>query len=230
MIWIYIIQLVIMTVSAGLIIPQIFLLVKQLQNNTQQLENQHKQLINNNQQLEKQQQLLESQKEQIQKHHEERRRENTVTFMSNWYSSVKKDTFIAEQVARQLNPSQCQSLYQHNSFYVSEEIKKDICKFCPLVDKCDNCSLKGSNKIDGKILTELRWHVIAYLNTLETMLVAWDLGIVDKKTVEEQFQFLCDSSRGETLVGFRHSAGGYPVIEKFLDAIKEKGSKPRKQL
>lgn len=202
MIWISIVQLVIMSISAGLIIPQLFILTKQLK----------------------------SQQTQNQNHHKERRRENTVTFMATWNNSVNKDTFISEQVARQLNRDQYSKLYQHHPFEVTNNIKKDICKFCPLGEQCDSCSLKSSNTDDGKILTKLRWHVITYLNTLETILVSWDLGIVDKKTVEEQFHYLCDASRGETLAEFRHSAGGYPVIEKFLDEIKEKSTKPREQL
>lgn len=86
------------------------------------------------------------------------------------------------------------------------------------------------NKVDGKILTELRWHVIAYLNTLETVLTAWDLGIVDRKTVEEQFAFLKDTSKGVTLTLFRNIAGGYPVIEKFINTIKTQSNPPRDEL
>lgn len=207
--WISIVELIILAASAILVIPQLFLLNKQLKSNEKQLINQQK---------------------QNEKHHEERRRENTVNFISAWNNSVKKDTFISEQVARQLNRDQCEKLYRHNAFEVSDGIKKDICKFCPLCDCCEKCSLHNSNTVDGKILTELRWHVITYLNTLEILLVSWDLGIIDKHTVEEQFLFLSDISKGETLAGFRHTAGGFPIIEKFLDEIKEKGSKPREQL
>lgn len=207
--WISIVELIILATSAILVIPQLFLLNKQLKSN-------EKQLIN--------------QQIQNKKHHEERRRENTVNFISVWNNSVRKDTFISEQVARQLNRNQCEKLYRHSAFEVSNEIKSDICKFCPLCDCCDKCSLHNSNKVDGKILTELRWHVITYLNTLEILLISWDLGIIDKETVEEQFQFLCDISKGETLAVFRHTAGGFPIIEKFVDEIKEKGSKPREQL
>ena len=171
-------------------------------------------------------------KKQLKNHHEERRRENTINFMSTWCNSVKKDTSIAEQVARNLNNEQAIKLYRQEGFEVSLELKKEICKFCPL-DKnasCDTCSLKDQKKLDGKILTELRWHVISYLNTLETILVAWDLGIVDRETIEQQFSFLQNPKTGTTLSQFRNSAGGYPSIEKFIDQIKDKPSKPRAEL
>lgn len=170
-------------------------------------------------------------RKQIVEQHEERRRENTINFMSVWCSSVKKDTCIAEQVARKLSNEQCLSLYKHEAFNVTNDIKDEICKFCPL-DKslCPQCSLDDSCSVDGKILTELRWHVITYLNTLETVLIAWDLGIVDRKTIEEQFAFLKDTSKGTTLSQFRNAAGGYPVIEKFIDQIKTHSSPPKPEL
>ena len=170
-------------------------------------------------------------KKQITEQHEERRRENTINFMITWCNSVKKDTSVAEQVARKLTNEQGILLYKHEAFEVTDAIKEDICKFCPLEKElCSKCSLKDSNKVDGKILTELRWHVITYLNTLETVLIAWDLGIVDRATVEEQFAFLKDSSKGITLSQFRNIAGGYPVIEKFIDTIKTPSAPPRDEL
>ncbi len=195
-----IIELIIMLVSAGLIIPQIFLLKKQIKDG-----------------------------------HEERRRENTVRIMESWCLSVKKDTCIAEQVARKLNREQCKKLYKHEAFTISKEIKNDVCKFCPL-DSCDcnECSLKnehGEYVLDGKILTELRWHVITYLNTLETVMVAWHIGAVDRDIIEEQFQFLTDANKGMTLSEFRHSAGGFPMIEEFIDEIKkDKPKNPKKDI
>ncbi|MBQ2999832.1 MAG: hypothetical protein IJD64_05160 [Clostridia bacterium] len=170
-------------------------------------------------------------RKQIKQQHEERRRENTTQFMATWCNSLKKDTCIAEQVARKLNTDQCQKLYEHQAFDVSDDIKKDICKFCPIDSShCANCSLKNSKTVDGKILTELRWHVITYLNTLETMLVSWNLGIVDTETIEQQFQFLNDVKKGCTLAEFRHTAGGYPIIEQFIDRIKDSNPKPKNKL
>ncbi len=195
-----IIELIIMLCSAILIIPQIFLLKKQIKNG-----------------------------------HEEKRRENTVRIMENWCLSVKKDTCIAEQVARKLNRDQCGKLYKHKPFTVSTEIKQEVCRFCPLdLRECEKCSLnkeQGDYVLDGKILTELRWHVITYLNTLETVMVAWHIGAVDRETIEEQFKFLTDPDKGMTLSEFRHSAGGFPMIEEFIDEIKsEKPKNPKKDI
>lgn len=172
-------------------------------------------------------------KKQIKEGHEERRRENTIRIMENWCVSVKKDTCIAEQVARKLNQEQCKKLYKQKPFTVSKEIKTEICRFCPLnYEECENCSLKKDDTeylLDGKILTELRWHVITYLNTLETVMTAWHIGAVDREIIEEQFQFLTDADKGMSLAEFRHSAGGYPMIEEFIDEIKKGKTKNAKK-
>ena len=171
-------------------------------------------------------------KKQMQNQHEEKRRENTVDFMITWCNSVKKDTSIAAQVASRLTEDQSLQLYLTKAFTVNKEIKQDICKFCPLGDgACQSCSLREEGlKVDGKILTELRWHVISYLNTLETVLIAWDLGIVDSATIEAQFQFLRATTKGFVLSNFRKSAGGYPIIQKFLEANKESTQKSKSEL
>ena len=69
------------------------------------------------------------QHEQTIKQHEENRRENTVKYMLEWCNSVKKDTCIAEEVARQLTNEQGIKLYQHSAFDVSPKTKNEICKF-----------------------------------------------------------------------------------------------------
>ena len=168
---------------------------------------------------------------QIKQQHEEHRRENTIQLMTTWCNSVRKDTCIAEQVARKLNTDQCKCLYNHAPFNVGNDTKKEICKFCPL-DKqlCSACSLQSGNTVDGKILTELRWHVITYLNMLETVLVSWQLGIVDRDVIEEQFSFIQDADKGSTLAEFRHTAGGFPVTEAFIDTIKKPAPEKKKKL
>ena len=65
-------------------------------------------------------------KKQIKEQHEERRRENTINFMITWCNSVKKDTSIAEQVARKLTNEQGISLYKHESFEVTDAINTII--------------------------------------------------------------------------------------------------------
>lgn len=126
-------------------------------------------------------------RKQMKKEHEKRRRENTVDVMYNWCNSLEKNTSLAVDVAQQLSSPQCQSLYNKNSFEVTYDIKNDICRFCGFAQNskdqsCHNCELAKSNEngqwiVDGRILRELRWHVVSYLNALETVFVSWHLGL-----------------------------------------------------
>ena len=171
-------------------------------------------------------------KKQIKESHEEHRRENTTDIMHIWCNSLKKEASMAEEVARLLSEPQCIYLYNHKPFNVSDDKVIDaICKFCPLVNvECSACEIKTNKRVDGKILNELRYHVICYLNMLETVMTSWDLGVVDRATIEEQFKFLLMNGKGMALEPFRRAAGGYPLIGKFLDQMKDKSSEPRELL
>lgn len=169
-------------------------------------------------------------RKQMKNEYEKARREKTAEWMNNWCNSVKKATISAESIAQTFDENQCRALYRRDAFSVNKKTGKKICEMCSL-DKhiqCENCSLQeDGTTVDSAILDELRWHVVSYLNTLETLMVAWDLAIVDRQTIEEQYQFLYDPSRGNNAIEkFRYAAGGYPTIEKFMQTIRPKVDAP----
>ncbi len=49
------------------------------------------------------------------------------------------------------------------------------------------------------------------------------MGTVDRDIIQEQFAFLTCPDKGNALVIFRCTAGGYPLIEELIDTIKAKG-------
>ena len=138
---------------------------------------------------------------------------------------MQPDTSLAVKAAVNLSEKQCSDLYHNRPFEVTKEIKTDICKFCMNYNKCCSdqtapdlkCSLVNGCVVDGQILSSLRWHVVTYLNALETVMTFWHMGTVDKEVIEEQFLFLLSNGKGRALANFRNAAGGYPYIEEFLD-------------
>lgn len=66
---------------------------------------------------------------------------------------------------------------------------------------------------------------------LESVMTAWNLNIVDRQEIEDQFQYLYNPERGwDVLESFREAAGGrnaYPNIEKFIQELKDRRSKER---
>ena len=91
---------------------------------------------------------------------------------------------------------------------------------------CQKDEDKDNYYVQDALLYFLRGHIITYLNSLESVLLAWQLGIVEQKTIEEQFIFLNKKNQNErTLEIFRSIAGGghsYPAIEKFYQHLNQK--------
>ena len=174
---------------------------------------------------------------QIKTNHEATRRRTTIDVMTTWCNAMQPDTSLAVKAAVNLSEKQCSDLYHNKPFEVTKEIKTDICKFCVNYNKCYSdqtaldlkCSLTNGCIVDGQILSSLRWHVVTYLNALETVMTSWHMGTVDKEVIEEQFLFLLSNGKGRALANFRNAAGGYPYIEEFLDKIKSKPKTNQKE-
>ena len=160
--------------------------------------------------------------------HEEQRRQRTVDMMMTWSASLKRATSTAEKIVERFDKDQCRALYLEKPFKVDYETKQMLCSICGIVgtEECQLCKNKTDDQYEvaGKQLLELRWHIISYLNTLETVLVAWQQGTVDREIVEHEFSYLYDDQKGwDVLSHFRTAAGGnnsYPVISEFCETLK----------
>lgn len=157
-------------------------------------------------------------------------REKTVEIMTTWSKTVQKETSFAEKIVEQFDEKQCELLYEQKDFQVSTEVKRELCQICPYknTNTCTECKSNSSNlhTVSGLQLTELRWYIISYLNSLESVMIAWQQGIVDREIIEKQFLFLVDpTKKRNALANFRKVAGNgnsYPVIEKFCNILIEK--------
>lgn len=171
------------------------------------------------------------------KHHEEMRRIKTVEIMENWSRSLKKETSFAEKIVEGFTAEQCRSLYFKEEFELDSKKGQDICQICKenIFDEshtpCSKCIAGDKFKLAGAQLSEFRWYVVGYLNMLESVMTAWNLNIVDREEIEEQFQYLYNPERGwDALKPFRDAAGGrnaYPNIEKFIKAMECRKSEGR---
>lgn len=180
--------------------------------------------------------------------HDEKRREKTVDYMIKWSDSLRWETAYALKIVEGFNYEQSQSLYKGEPFEVNRATKEKLCAICShyLTPSCKKClenvqiqcqkdeSKKDSKKcqihidvscqnkmyqIDARQCAEIRWYIIKYLNTLETILISWKEGIVDREIIKEQFYYLYNPEDGsDTLQAFRNVAGkgkSYPTIEEF---------------
>lgn len=175
---------------------------------------------------------------------EQARREKTVEMVMHYIKSVNKNTKATEKIVANFTDEQCQDLYHGNSFLIDEKTKTQICKICPEKERCcklKRCEIKPCQNEDGKycvkgdILYFIRGNIVSYLNTLESVMLAWQLGIVEQSAIEEQFVFLDKKRQRErALETFRTIAGNghsYPAIEKFYQHLDDdKRKKAQKTL
>ncbi len=169
------------------------------------------------------------------KQFEQSRRDKTVQLVFHYANEINSSTRMTEKVVAQLSDEQCQDLYNCTSFEVDGKIKEQLCKVCPYKQLCDTrkeperpiCQKEdGRFMVENELLMTLRRDVIKYLNTLEGILLAWQLGIVDQEALVEQFAFLDKKRQKErALETFRMIAGNgksYPATELFYQYLDKK--------
>jgi energy-converting hydrogenase A subunit M len=155
---------------------------------------------------------------------------NTVNIASEWCKAISKETSYAEDIVENFTKEQCEALHGRKPFEVNDELKKRICVICP--NRKNNCHKCETLIVDGLLLLELRWHIIRYLNSLETALLAWRYEVVDKAEFESQFAYLYDPERDEgkrdILSDFRNAAGNgtaYRIINTFCETLRNNREK-----
>ena len=166
---------------------------------------------------------------QKKKEHEEQRRQKTVEIMLEWNASLERETSFAEKIVEQFTQEQCRNLYSQKKFYVNKDLHEQISQICAYKKEglCETCASKDGTEfcLEGKRLLALTWYIISYLNTLETVLVAWQQETVDKKIIEHEFSYLYSQEKGRNVLAhFREAAGGkkaYPVIDAFINKLKQ---------
>lgn len=154
--------------------------------------------------------------------HERSRREKSVDVLQEWSRGLKKEGSVARKIIECLNEEQCREVFKQQELKVSKKHENLLIQLFGEKIK----SKGGLIALSEGQTTELRWHAISYLNSLEYTLVAWQYAVVDKEIIETQFSYLFSPSDGhEVLKHFRKAAGGessYPAIEVFVAHIAEK--------
>ena len=157
--------------------------------------------------------------------HERSRREKTVDILLEWDQRLKKEGALARKIVETFSAEQCREIHAQLPITVNAKLE-------PLLVQLFDTTFSPTNNqitLNEAYSSELRWHVITYLNALESVLVAWQYSVVDRGIIEHQFSYLFKPSDGhEGLKHFRVAAGGgdsYPAIEIFASHIKEERRK-----
>ena len=182
-----------------------------------------KDIVNSQQALVTAQQELANSQKHFEADHERSRREKTVDILFEWDKRLKKEGALARKIVETFSAEQCRELTSQSPMQVSAKLTPHLHQLFGKNLEPDQNNLISLNEAHS---SELRWHVITYLNALESVLVAWQYSIVDRGIIEHQFSYLFKPSDGhEGLKHFRVATGGedsYPAIEIFASHIMEK--------
>lgn len=161
--------------------------------------------------------------QEIRADHERSRREKSIDVLVQWSNNLTKENSITRKILDNLSEDQCKNI-------LNQEEVKVLKKHEPLLQQLFGQNLDAP--VDDYIVikasqsAELRWNAITYLNSLEFTFVAWQYSVVDRKIIEDQFQYLFNPDDGsEVLKNFRKAAGGslvFPAIEIFTTHITQK--------
>ena len=190
---------------------------------------------------------------QIKKEYERARREKTLDLLMAWSTNLTPETNFAVKIVEKFNRDQCTKLFRMEKYEVSKEVcyeiktvysdyseenQMSICRYLNTHKKkqkqdsinCGSCKLKSEKVVlDKYYMKKLRYSILQYLNLLETVLLGWQNGVIDREVVEQQFSFLHDPANNKNcLQDFRIAAGSesaYPSIEAFCVKLEENRKK-----
>ncbi len=154
---------------------------------------------------------------------EQQTREFAVRMMWEWVTRVQFESRQVALLVHKLDFEQCKSLDALHDFTIGKEHQGRVQQCFPpgYLLKTDD---QGRIIISGDALNRLRFATIGYLNIIETILIAWDRNLADRRIIEEQFSFLiADGANAlETYRGVPSVKGSYPSIERFVHALRQK--------
>ena len=173
---------------------------------------------------------------QLRLDHERSRRQTAADLVRAWTAGQRIETSAVVQLVKKFTPEQCEALVDYKNIMIANLgiTVQDILNF--LLNSFPNISDKDvdqNNKmvITGRYVAYIRFRTMEYLNTLESILAAWNSGIARRDIIEEQFQFL--RTAGVDLPKFRQAyydlrgrTDAFPSITNFLSAMQPKISKP----
>jgi hypothetical protein len=154
---------------------------------------------------------------------EQQSKEFAVRMMWEWVDRLHFETRQVSLLVHKLRYDQCKSLDGLQEFKVDEELEGMV-RQCFPPDYVVHKDKHGHIIISGDALKRLRFSTIAYLNLIETILIAWDRSLAERTIIEEQFSFLLadDENALEIYRSVPSVKGAYPSIEKFMATLRTK--------
>lgn len=160
--------------------------------------------------------------------HENMRNSKAVDLIKEWTKSLNSKSSTARKLVEMLDHQTCISLNKQEKIeIVDSEQNKNYLKIIFEKDFEPNNS-KIALDVDNS--SKLRWEIITYLNTLESVFTAYRNNVADKTMLKEQFEYLVKPEENQfVLEAFRKAIGknSYPGIRDFVDELKNDKEKKK---
>ena len=175
--------------------------------------------------------------QQIKADHERARREKAIELLLEWTKDITRETNAAKKIVEKFNKEQCRKLFLEEEFKVDcqlyDEIIETLNEKSEKDEKCSNCQGKSKEKecdclvmLNRRQIKKIRWHVVSYLNLIESILVSWQYSVAEREIIEQQLSFMVSPKEGRNVLeDFRIAAGAeetYPAIEIFCNHLERK--------
>lgn len=146
------------------------------------------------------------------------RRAKAVDFIIAWTRSLTVKSTAARKFAEALSDEQTQKLFQNEPFSVPADRKKLLQAVFP-----DLKVAKSSKSVElsQEQVSDLRWQLVNYLNTLESILCAKRYKVADPQIIDEQFSYLVSPKEGHFVLEKLRRISGiehFPGINDFVEA------------
>lgn len=178
--------------------------------------------------------------QQIKADHERARREKAIELLLEWTKDITRETNAAKKIVEKFSSDQCRKLFLEEEFKVDcqlyDEIVETLNEKSEKENKCNGCQGKAKEKecdcllmLNRRQIKKIRWHVISYLNLIESILVSWQYSVAEREIIEQQLSFMVSPKEGRNVLeDFRIAAGAeesYPAIEIFCNHLEGKRKK-----
>jgi hypothetical protein len=163
---------------------------------------------------------------QLERDHDRSRRERAVELIQHWTVSLGREASSARKLVQKLDAERTKKLFNQEPMSMAEDLK-DYAEACLHPAGITVTPKDGQIHLDGGACSIIRWYALSYVNTLESIFVAWRHNIADRDIIEEQFNYLLDPASGHNaLEVFRTVCGGrkvFPATHEFMNRLKESG-------
>jgi len=155
--------------------------------------------------------------------HERSRNQKAADIIREWTKSLNYKSSVARKLVETFDFETCKKLHEQKDFTikVDDELKSKYLKV--ILDKKDDIP-NGECKIEVEDSIKLRWEIITYLNTLESVLVSYRHNVANNKIIKEQFKYLVRPQDNHFILQTYRTVSGttdFPAIADFTEELKK---------